>query len=104
MNTLVSQGAALCVRISLCRAVLFIGRNGFHFIRRTVHFHVVAQSVSTGFRLINIKPAIPYVDETLGGCRQEPNNLVLLLKDKLGHDFLAMAALAPGDYEAMVKT
>lgn len=42
--------------------------------------------------------------ETLEGCRQEPNSLVLPLKDKLGHDFLAMAALAPDDSEAMVKT
>lgn len=51
-----------------------------------------------------MKPAIPCVVETVEGCRQEPNSLVLPLKDKLGHDFLAMAALAPDDSEAMVKT
>lgn len=53
MNEHTSQpkGCFVCEDYFLCRAVLFIGRNEFHFIRRrTVHFHVVAQSVSTDFR------------------------------------------------------
>lgn len=81
------------MRISL-RAELFIGRNELHSTRRKVHFHVEVQSTSTSVRhrLINIQPTSPRVAETLGRCQQKPKSLVQLLKNKVGQDFLVMAA------------